>query len=196
MKTKRCLFLILFVLPLVLSALSLPIPVICAETTDYTVIPCQDKDNDPWAAPMKAYVGDKDPSGLNVRSGPGMDYPILTTLPTDRTVVVTITGSTGGWFRIDYVWICNKTSVTRTPLVGWVSGALLQLPVDYEAGLPLLSDPRNDAAIVTVVPEGAHLTLSGCGCGVYCGWLKVRYGKFEGYVSGGSVGIGEEFCGP
>jgi uncharacterized protein YgiM (DUF1202 family) len=155
---------------------------VAAETAGYEVIPCRENDNGHWSDPLRVFVGDTDPAGTNVRSGPGTDYPVLKTLPTDRTVAVSITGSSGGWFRINSVWLCSELNIDSMDLVGWVSGALLQVRVNYEIDVPLFSEPRKDSTVVTEIPGGTLVTLSGCRCDSWCGWLKVRYGEFEGWI--------------
>lgn len=170
---------------------------IAAEMADYTVVPCKENDNVSWSAPLRVYVGDKDPAGLNVRSGPGTEYPILKTLPTDRTVAVAITASAGGWFRINNVWICGELNIDTMDLVGWVSGTLLQVRVNYEIDVPLFSEPRKDSTVITKLPGGTLVTLSGCRCDSWCGWLKVRHGDFEGWVRPDHYRaiVAEGFCG-
>lgn len=187
--------------PVVLAALvTLSFPALAAETGDYEVVLCSDADSDPTSAPIKAFVADKDPAGLNVRSGPGTDYPVLTTLPTDRTVVVAILASAKGWLRIGYVWICNETDVTQLSLKGWVNSALLKLPVSCDTGMTLLSEPRDDSTVVTEIPGSTFsVTLIECRCDGRGTWPKIRYGKFEGWLrpASGCYGIGEgSICGP
>lgn len=54
-------------------------------------------------------------SGLNLRTGPGLAYPILRVLPCGAAV--TVTGSSGSWRRVN-----------ADGTVGWVIGAYLGVP--------------------------------------------------------------------
>ena len=78
-----------------------PSPATAAETAGYEVTPCQPPGEGGYDDCMYARVYDTDPAGTNVRSGPGTDYSIVKTLPSDRPVLVTITGSVGEWMRIE-----------------------------------------------------------------------------------------------
>ena len=78
--------------------LSTPQRALSAQTRTGTnaaaVVPCD----------IAAYVVDKDPAGLNVRSGPGSTFNVVGNLPNrkvDGGIGVHITGSSGDWFRID-----------------------------------------------------------------------------------------------
>src|SRR5829696_8647999 len=52
---------------------------------------------------VKAYVVDRDPKGMNVRSGPGGAHKVVGNLPNAEVegIRVHITGSQGDWVRID-----------------------------------------------------------------------------------------------
>ncbi|MBN2223092.1 MAG: SH3 domain-containing protein [Deltaproteobacteria bacterium] len=169
--------------PVILAALIALAAPAAAETAGYEVTPCQENEKGRISTPLWVFVGDKDPAGLNVRSGPGTGYPVVKTIPTGRTAAVSITGSSGGWFHIDYVRICDEDkSFKSMELAGWVSGSLLQVRVIYEIDAPLFSEPRKDSTIVTKVPGGTLVTLSGCRCDSWCGWLEVRYEEFQGWI--------------
>jgi SH3-like domain-containing protein len=199
MKNNRLRFLLSLSI-LTVMAFSPSLPATAAETGAYEIVPCSDAGSDPTSAPIKAFVGDKDPSGLNVRSGPGTDYPVLKTLPTDRPVVVAILGSAKGWLRIGYVWVCNDTGVTQIRLDGWVNSALIRFPVSCDTGMTLFSEPRDDAKVVAEIPGNSFsVTLIECRCEVRGTWIKIRYGKFEGWLrpASGCYGIGEaSICSP
>jgi N-acetylmuramoyl-L-alanine amidase len=122
-----------------------------------------------------AYVADTDPKGINVRSGPGQSYPVVTTLPYHTKV--TIIGSAGEWVQID---------LGSDSQIGWVSTKLLavtattnQSPEPDPSGLvPILENPYVNSAIVAWAPQGTVLTV--IGCQNYS--VKVRYKGVEGWL--------------
>jgi SH3-like domain-containing protein len=197
METKRHLIFILFILSLVLLALSLPIPAAAAETADYEVVPCQEPEGGKYETCMHAWVFDTDPAGLNVREGPGTEYPVITTLPTDRVVVVTISGSVGEWIRIKDARVCPGTGEMKDvhlDLVGWVHGTLLKVmvlggwdqpswPFSSEPA-PLYAEPNDASSIIARIPNNTNVTVAGC----RAGWMKVRYRELEGWLSPASRG--------
>ncbi|MBN2224519.1 MAG: SH3 domain-containing protein, partial [Deltaproteobacteria bacterium] len=163
MKTKRYLPAVMF-FALLAAAAFLKTPPAAGEET--RVVSCYD---------VGAYVADTDPRGVNVRSGPGQSYPVVTTLAYHTDV--TIMGSAGEWVQID---------LGPDSQIGWVSAKLLavtattkQSPEPDPSGLvPILENPYVNSAIVAWAPEATELGLIGCvgGC------VKVRYRGVEGWL--------------
>lgn len=124
------------------------------------------------ACEISAWSTDKDPNGLNVRAGPGIDHPVIATLPPPMTVEgagddefaaeVWITGSQDGWFRIDTaIWGGPSIGDDDKPLFegeGWVSGSLLGLAVE---GQFLYGEPSYEAPTVVDFFEdgGEYVTM-------------------------------------
>jgi hypothetical protein len=110
------------------------------------------------ACMMSAVSTDKDPKGLNVRAGPGTDYPVIgripppkdfpSQVPKDFPAHVQITGSKDGWFRINRAsqQHYDETWTTVFEGKGWVSGRLLGILGLYE--LRLHSEPSMSAPVV------------------------------------------------
>jgi hypothetical protein len=107
------------------------------------------------ACKLEAWTTDKDPKGLNVRAGPGADHPVIARIPPPRKIEgeefsaeVSITGSKGGWFRIerailpDYIEDDDKEVFKG---VGWVSGRQLGLLLNRTT---LLREPSLSAPVV------------------------------------------------
>jgi hypothetical protein len=104
---------------------------------------------------MRAVSTDKDPKGLNVRAGPGTDYPVIGRVPPPIIVEdkeypaqVQITGSKDGWFRIKRAaqQHYDETWTTAFKGKGWVFGGLLGILGLYE--LRLHSEPSMSAPVV------------------------------------------------
>ncbi len=154
------------------TALFFSLPAQAAETTDIKVVPCD----------CHAYVVDPDPAGLNVRGGPGTTYPTLTTLPTNRPVEVTITGSVEKWMRISdaYIFVDDAPTGDITMTVqAWLYGPLLGVGM-RPAGrtVRLFADPDMASQVLAELPVDAEVTLAGC----KGKWLKVKYEKVEGWL--------------
>jgi SH3-like domain-containing protein len=161
-----------FLLLFVLTLFFLPLPASAAET-DTKVVPCD----------CKAYVVDPDPAGLNVRGGPGTANPVLATLPTNRPVEVTITGSVEKWMRISdaYIFVEDAPTGDITMTVqAWLYGPLLAVGL-RPGGRPvrIFSDPDVTSQVLTEPPVDAEVTLVGC----KGKWLKVKYEKIEGWLA-------------
>ena len=159
-----------------------------AETTDYEVVPCHNTDES-LDTDMYAEVFDTDSAGLNVRGGPGTNYPVIATLPTDRKVVVTVTGSVGEWIRIKDAAVCTGTGITNVHLVGWVHGTLLSVMVvgwgSSSKLAPLYAEPNTASSIIAKIHHETYVTVAGC----REGWMKVRYRELEGWLAPESHGF-------
>lgn len=117
---------------------------------------------------------------LNLRSGPGTDYDMLTTIPADAEL--TITGTESGWYKTsydgvsgyvsgDYVTLTDKTPAEPEPSTG-------TLKTDG-VSLNMRSGPGTDFDKLTAIPADAVLTITG----TENGWYKTSYNGAAGYVS-------------
>lgn len=86
--------------------------------------------------------------GLNVRSGPGMEYGILTEVKAGERYVAHACNEAGGWLQIEL-------PDGRT---GWVGAGYVQLSV-AASGLPMVSAPANRATPAAPTPEPAPVTV-------------------------------------
>lgn len=136
------------------------------------VIPCD----------VSAYVIDKDPQGLNVRSGAGKNFEVIGDLPfRDYTGVgVHITGSNGDWVRIDSaVEEGAEEDKTFFEGVGWVYGPLLGLTA-IGGGTTLYQQASLKSRRITRVPDDeGDVTVRGC----RGEWLYVEYNKMKGWAA-------------
>ncbi len=80
-------------------------------------------------------------SGLNVRQGPGTDYPVISSLNAGDTVTALGKDSAGDWYQV-------QTAAGGT---GWVNAAYVQ-PAGDTGGLPVVAAPAVPAATPDTVP--------------------------------------------
>lgn len=137
---------------------------------------------------VDAYVTDQDPSGLNVRSGPGKSFAVVGNLPykQDTGVSVHITGSSGDWVRIDSgVEEGSDEEHTFFSGVGWVYAPLLGLSgIAQVKGATLLYRGASlKSGVVQQVPGGDDVTVRGC----RGKWLQVEYKKVRGWAAPNSL---------
>ena len=140
----------------------------------YAVVPCD----------VAAYVIDKDPNGLNVRSGPGKSYVVIGNLAYKQNtgVGVHITGSNGDWVQID-LGVEEGTDEEQTLFkgVGWVYAPLLGLTgiAQPEGGTLLYREASQRSRIVKLVPGEGDVNVWGC----RGKWLYVEYKNVKGWAA-------------
>jgi uncharacterized protein YraI len=129
------------------------------------VVPCD----------VKAYVNDPDPKGLNVRSGPGTQHPVIGNLPNAEAegIEVHITGSQGDWVRIDSATEqggdAERSFFSGT---GWVYAPALGVEGvgGLPRGTPLYAGPTKGRPVAHMsVDEGAP--VRGC----RGRWTQIEY---------------------
>ena len=82
---------------------------------------------------VSAYVIDKDPKGLNVRSKPNGKSKKLGAIPFDKDgTMVTIIASAGNWVKIKEAW--NMEEKTVFGKTGWVYAPLLAISTAKRSG--------------------------------------------------------------
>jgi uncharacterized protein YgiM (DUF1202 family) len=120
---------------------------------------------------------------LNVRSGAGTSYPVVSTLPSKS--LVTIISKSGSWYRVEYA--NGKYGYCSATYISPVSGS-------YAARVTLNSgylNVRNGAGtgygIIGKLYNGAHVVILGS----TNGWYRILYnGTKTGYVSGAYISRG------
>ena len=122
---------------------------------------------------------------LNLRTGPGTSFAVITVMPVGATV--NLTGGEGNGFR----------EVTYNGQEGWVFGAFLSIdtptpsPNDTATTtdrLNLRTGPGTSFAVVTVLPVNAIVTLTGQ---TESGFRSVTWGGFSGWVSSTYLNLGD-----
>ena len=110
---------------------------------------------------------------LNLRSGPGLENPVLLVMPVGATVAVAgdpdngsypvAYGGTNGWASGDYLSFGDASGSATT--------------TDY---LNLRVGPSLDEAVLTVMPPGSAVTLTGNASGDF---VSVSYAGMEGWAA-------------
>jgi uncharacterized protein YraI len=125
------------------------------------------------AAPAAAATPATTTDDLNLRSGPGLGYAVLLVMPAGAGVDVT-GDPDGGFYPVTY----GGTD-------GWASGDYLSFGGGGGSGsatttdfLNLRAGPSLDAAVLTVMPPGVAVTLTGGSSGDF---VSVTYGGLDGW---------------
>jgi SH3-like domain-containing protein len=145
----------------------------------------QSKDGPVAACDVRAYVIDRDPAGLNVRSGPAKNSKIIGNLPNQKVegIGVHITGSSGDWVRIDLaVEEGGEQEQTFFKGAGWVYSSLLGVSgmAITNGGTNLYQEANTKSRIVARIPGGDDdVIVRGC----RGRWLYVEYKKIKGWAA-------------
>lgn len=128
-----------------------------------------------------AFVADSDPAGLNVRSGPSSESPVIDTLPTDGPVEATIIASANDWLKLSVAWSFQQQELENP---GWVYAPLLAVTTrggsaDPTMGVPVLSAPDVSAAVAATIPKSTEVSLVSCSGD----WLQVNTGDTVGWLA-------------
>jgi len=131
---------------------------------------------------VDAYVIDRDPNGMNVRSGPGSTYKIIGNLPNQDVngISVHITGSQGDWMRVD-IAVEEGGDEDRTFFKGegWLYGPLLGVD-GIGGGTKLYRQPSSRSGAIGNLPGGGDgATVRGC----QGKWMYVEYRKLKGWAA-------------
>ncbi|HLZ71923.1 MAG TPA: peptidoglycan DD-metalloendopeptidase family protein [Dehalococcoidia bacterium] len=123
--------------------------------------------------------------GLNLRGGPGENYPVLAVMPAGAQVPITGAATPDNWLPVQYngqngwadgVYLASAAAPAQT--------AASVLPAD---GLNLRSGPGTDQSVIIVIPGGSTVTILGAASN---GWVPVSYGSRAGWVEASYLGSG------
>ena len=137
----------------------------------------------------QAYVIDRDPKGMNVRSGPGSHHKVIGNLPNQDVngIGVHITGSQGDWVRIDLaVEEGGEEERTFFKGEGWLYGPLLGVDGvgGIEGGTKLYREPTGRSRILGRLVAGEEgAIVRGC----RGKWMYVEYKKVRGWAAPGTL---------
>lgn len=121
---------------------------------------------------VSAYIIDKDPKGLNVRSKPNGKSKKLGAIPFDKDgTMVTIIASAGSWVKIESAWnMEEKTVFSKT---GWVYAPLLAISTAKRSGeaefVKAYEMPSRGNDVIAELPFFTEYKLAGC----FEGWMKI-----------------------
>jgi SH3-like domain-containing protein len=131
-----------------------------------------------------AFVADTDPAGLNVRGGPGSDFPVIDNLPTNGPVEVTIAAGANGWLKLNTAWSMERQELEQP---GWVYAPLLGVttksgdPNKPDGPVSLYSAPDGSSAVKTELSKAAEVVLLSCSGN----WLEVQAPEATGWLAVG-----------
>lgn len=137
-----------------------------------------------------AFVADTDPAGLNIRGGPGSEFGVQDTLPTNEGVEVSIVGATNGWFLINEAYSASGQLLSQP---GWVYAPLLGVTTtslnitDPNAPTTLYAAPDGSASVKAEIPIQSEVTLLSCSGN----WLEVQADGTTGWLA-----VGEQCSNP
>ena len=137
---------------------------------------------------LPAYVIDPDPQGLNVRSGPGKQFPVIGKIPrSDDAVGVTVIGSTGQWLQVrDALTQSEGEMLFKGP--GWVYGPMLATEAraqGYDGPKPGVKGyraPSAGSAVAGKLPPGLEVKITGC----KGSWAQIQSKSLTGWLDGES----------
>ena len=127
---------------------------------------------------ITAFVTDKDPNGLNVRSAPGESQKVIGNLPTTKIgVIVDITGSKGNWVQISRAESPDKVEFQGT---GWVYSQLLGTSTrGYGTqGVSVYKSANTQSSVMGRIPPATGVKLLGCSQS----WALVEHEGLKGWI--------------
>jgi len=108
-------------------------------------------------------------ANLNMRTGPGTGYAIITVIP--KGAQVSVSGYSGDWAEVSY---SGKSGYAHSSYLKSVSD------VRYTtANLNMRTGPGTSYQVILVIPKGAEVAVLDSSSS----WYKVSYGGKTGYVS-------------
>ena len=128
---------------------------------------------------ISAYVTDKDPKGLNVRSGPGSNYAIVGNLPTNtQAVIAEVSASQGDWVQVTKAESPNKVEFQGT---GWVYAPLLGTSTrGYgSGGVSVYASANTQDTPIGQIPDSTGVKLLSC----QQSWAFVEYQNVKGWIA-------------
>ncbi len=127
---------------------------------------------------ITAFVIDKDPKGVNVRSGADEGQAIIGNLPTTTIgVVVDVTGSQGNWVQISKAESPDKVEFQGT---GWVYSQLLGTSTrGYGTkGVSVYKSANTQSSVMGRIPSATGVKLLGCSQS----WALVEHEGLKGWI--------------
>ncbi|MCP8968126.1 SH3 domain-containing protein [Ectobacillus ponti] len=151
--------------PILLAAVSLGAAAVSASVY-------ADSNSTPQQADAASTSGYVTVSALNVRSGPSLQSPVLTTLA--QSTMVTIQERTGDWYKISYN---NEPAYVKAAYVSDSPATTAPYTVTADA-LNVRSGPGSSYPVLHVLSNGTHISVQG----ETDGWYRVFQNGAIGYV--------------
>ncbi|HEY9606941.1 MAG TPA: SH3 domain-containing protein [Allocoleopsis sp.] len=148
-------------------------------STNKTATPAKRTASSQRTCQISAYVTDKDPKGLNVRSGPGSNYAIVGNLPTNTEgVIVEVSASQGDWVQVTKAESPNKVEFQGT---GWVYAPLLGTSTrGYgSGGVSVYPSANTQGTPIGRIPASTGVKLLSC----EQSWALVEHESVKGWIA-------------
>ncbi len=129
------------------------------------------------ACKLKVFSIDPDTRGSNIRSGPGSEHKVLTTIK-DSDSQMEITGSAGKWLRVRQV--SGLSGEVYFKGEGWVFAPLTG--INARTNVSLRASPTAQSAMTGKIPAEAGASVQSCNGE----WLEIQYKNTKGWMSPGS----------
>lgn len=127
---------------------------------------------------IAAYITDKDPNGLNVRSEPNSQSKIVDTLPTNNLgVIVDLTAAQGDWVQLSKAESPEKLEFQGS---GWVYAPLLGTSTrGYSTkSVSVYQSANNQTKAIGRIPSQRSVKLLSCDRD----WALVEYQGLKGWI--------------
>lgn len=128
---------------------------------------------------ISAYVIDKDPQGLNVRSAPNSNSNVIDKLPTTTVgVFVDLTASQGNWVQLSHAESPEQVEFQGS---GWVYAPLLGTSTrGYGSnGVTVYASASSQSTTIGRIPPATGVKLLGCDRD----WALVEYQQLKGWIA-------------
>ncbi len=132
----------------------------------------------------------KTTDAVNMRTGAGTSYSVVTTIPSGKTLNVTSITTAGGytWGKTTYngntgyvaLEYCSFVSSTPTPTPSSKTG---YYKVNDSVGVNMRSGAGTNYSLVVSVPYGTQLKVTSVTTAGGYTWGKTTYGSYSGYVA-------------
>jgi len=138
------------------------------------------------ACDVSVYTIDPDPKGINIRSAPNRNAPVLQIIPHDPDgTIVQLSASSGDWVHVRTAEGLNSD----IPLEGkgWVYAPLLAVRAGPSSGKKarLFSRPDPGGSVMATIAGESEVRLAGCSGA----WVQVISGTYKGWLAPG------DYCG-
>ncbi len=131
---------------------------------------------------VSAYVIDKDPAGLNVRSAPSSTASIVGKLNKGESgIEVNVIASSNKWLKIKDSESPDDDAKEVYKGAGWVYATMIGTSTrGYDKGkVNLYKSPNKNGGTVGTIPKEVEVKLTGC----HGDWAKVSYKGKEGWLA-------------
>ena len=128
------------------------------------------------ADPMAYGAATVDTTNLNLRSGPGMSYPVITTLD-EGDIIVILECTDSEWYKINFHGVVGYVAVAylRDVLIAENFSAIGRITGDQ---VNIRSRPATSGEYLATYPKDTEMTV----IGINTGWYKVVHEGHTGYI--------------